>query len=162
MRKITKRSAIITGVTVVAMGAGAAAWAANGWTITGSGTAQADAATITPLTGIATIAGKVWPGKATTISMQVNNSNEFPVNLTTTSFVPGQITVTPAGDDATACKTELTSSALEAVGNPSGSSTIPAFGNTTVTAALTVGDLPLKCAGKSFSLAYTFTGVSAA
>src|SRR4051794_10158615 len=81
MRKFTKRSAIITTTAVVAIGAGAAAWAFTGWNVEGKGSGSADASKIEKLEAKATVKENVYPGLTTVISMDVQNPNEFPVQL---------------------------------------------------------------------------------
>ena len=158
MRKMTKRSAIITGVAVAAVGAGATAWAA-GWLVEGSGTGSADAATITALDGKATLADKIYPGAKTQILVEVDNKNEFPVKVDPASFKPTQFAV--VGDNGGDCAKGLGVNAVKSTAlkdNP----TIPAKDKATVKADLTVGDLPQACVGKKFTLSYTFSGTSAA
>ena len=85
MRKMTKRSAIISGVAVAAIGVGATAWAA-GWGVTGSGTGSAKASELKNLAATATLADNIYPGAKTKITLSVTNPNDFPVKLTASSF----------------------------------------------------------------------------
>jgi hypothetical protein len=160
MRKNTKRSAIVAGVATVLIGGGVAAWAATGWNIGGSGTSDATAATITPLTAESTFAKSLYPGLVTTMLTKVTNPNEFDVKLTG-SVTPGAITVSGADPDATSCKNGITTSTFST--NFPGTPTITkgAVGQD-VTSNVTVNDLPQTCAGKTIHVTYTFTGVSQA
>jgi len=160
MRKMTKRSAIIVGSAVAAIGVGAAAWAA-GWAVLGEGDATAKSADIKKLTATATVTGNVYPGAQRGITLTVNNPNEFPVAVTPNSFKYKDITVT-GGKDADTCKSKLTATAFGGLTEISGTGTVPADKSAVVTAKLTIGDLPQECAAKTFKLAYDFAGVSAA
>ena len=155
MRKMTKRSAIITGVAVAAVGAGAAAWAANGWEIGGSGTAEAKAAEIVPLQAEGKVKGNIYPGLKTTIDLVVDNKNEFPVKLTP-NVKPTTYTVTPTTPD---CFNGLTAAAVQTTNFP-GDATIPAKEKKTVVSNITIGSLPEACAGKTLKVNYTFTAES--
>ncbi|MGK5679138.1 hypothetical protein [Actinoplanes sp. URMC 104] len=163
MRKMTKRSAIITGVAVVAIGSGAAAFAA-GWGVKGSGTGSATASTIQDLKGSASVGDKVFPGAKTTISLTFTNPNDFPVVVDFSSFKPGAPTV-KNDDDKKSCATGLASATklIEDLKPKGAAPKVPGKGGSAeVGADLTVGDLPEACAGKEISFAYTFTGTSAA
>lgn len=81
MRKITKRSAAILSATVVAVGAGAAAWA-GGWLVTGTGSASAAGASITPLTATINLNGTAFPDRELKAIANLTNKNEFAVKLT--------------------------------------------------------------------------------
>jgi hypothetical protein len=159
MAKFTKRSAaVIGGVAAVVIGGGAAFAAVNGWTIGGTGQAEANAATITPLTATATINGNIYPGKVTTISTAITNPNEFPVKLTG-SVTPTSAVVTPATPD---CLSALTTDSVLSTNFP-GTPDVPAGANgQVVTSNLTVGNLPQACAGRNIKVTYTFTSVSKA
>ncbi|GID25382.1 hypothetical protein [Paractinoplanes brasiliensis] len=161
MRKMTKRSAIVTGVAVAALGIGATAWAAS-WLVTGSGSGTASAAKIEKLEATAKVNGNVFPGAKTTITLTVNNKNEFPVQIDPTSFVPKPVKVTPAGAEATTCANNLKPSAITDLKIIKGDGKVPAKSKAEVTADLLIGDLPQECAGKSFELDYDFSGTSAA
>lgn len=164
MRKITKRSAAIIAASVIAVGAGAAAWAAvNGWDITGSGTATGKAASIVPMTASADMRGvKVYPGLVTTVTTLVTNANDFPVKLNTTAVQPTGVEVsgTPT---AGACQTALASapSTLTAT-YPAWAPKIAAHAeDQAVSADVAIANtLPQSCAGADIKVTYNFTGVS--
>ena len=82
MRKLTKRSTAIAASTVVALGAAGAAWAA--WSLTGSGSAEAQAGSVVALkvTSAGLPAGGLTPGNPTTVLLSVRNTNKFPVRIT--------------------------------------------------------------------------------
>jgi hypothetical protein len=80
MRKITKRSIAITTAAVVAVGGGAAAWAA--WTVSGSATASANAGSAVPVTVVnAGLIGPLIPGPGTGVKFRVENPNAFTVRV---------------------------------------------------------------------------------
>ena len=155
MRKMTKRSAIVTAVAVAAVGAGAAAWAANGWQIGGEGSAEAKAAEIIPLKAEGKVKGNVYPGFATTIDLEVDNRNEFPVQLSP-GVKPTTYTVTPNTPD---CYNGLTGDAVKTTNFP-GDATVPAKQKKTVVSNITIGSLPQACAGRTIKVNYTFTAES--
>jgi hypothetical protein len=159
MAKFTKRSAaVIAGTAVVVLGGGAAFAAVNGWSIGGSGSAEANVATITPLTATAVINGNIYPGKVTTITTKINNPNEFPVKLTGT-ISPTGATVTPA---AAACLSALPNASVLSTDFP-GQPAVPAgAANYSVNSNLTVGNIPQACEGKKITVTYSFTSVSEA
>jgi hypothetical protein len=82
MRKITKRSAAIATAAVLGVGGagGAAAWAA-GW-FKGHGSVTATTASIQDLQATVLLTDKLYPGKSTSASASVMNTNEYPVKLT--------------------------------------------------------------------------------
>ncbi|XVU24682.1 hypothetical protein ACQPZJ_46985 [Actinoplanes sp. CA-054009] len=151
---MTKRSAIITATAVLAVGAGAAAWAANGWTVNGKGTASAEGAEIQELKAHAAVIDKLYPGIVTKISLTVDNPNEFPVILDK-AINPTKFSVDPAD---TKCQQGL-AKAVKSTDFP-GNPTVPAKDSATVQSNLTIGDLPQECAAKKISLEYGFTAVS--
>ncbi|WP_229071496.1 hypothetical protein [Actinoplanes sp. DH11] len=159
MRKLTKRStAVIAGTAAVVIGGGAAWATVNGWEIGGSGTAEADTASITPLTATAQINGKIFPGKVTTITTSVNNPNEFKVQLTGT-LTPTGAEVIPA---TPACLSALPNASVLSTTFP-GTPEVPAGAQGfSVNSNLTVGNIPQACAGKKIKVTYTFTSVSKA
>ncbi|MBG0561729.1 hypothetical protein [Actinoplanes aureus] len=158
MRKITKRSAVIAGVTAVAL-SGGAAWAAiTGWGIEGSGEASAKAAEIKKLKATSSFTKNLYPGLATKMATTVENPNEFPVQLTGTVGV-ADVTVNPASND---CKTGLFAPGVITTDFP-GTPTIPALtSDHAVSSDVTIGSIPQACAGKTIKVVYTFTGVSKA
>jgi hypothetical protein len=81
MRKITKRSLAITTAAVVAVGGGAAAWAA--WSVSNSATAsvQAGSASQVQIEG-AVLNGPLVPGAGTGVTFTVKNTNPFRVKVT--------------------------------------------------------------------------------
>jgi hypothetical protein len=164
MRKLTKRSAAITAAAVVAIGAGGAAFAAaTGWDIGGTGSAQADTATILPLTATANMgAAKVFPGLVTTVSTAVSNPNDFPVSLNQTPVVPTGVTVT-VGTGAAACQTHLSAHPeILTASFPAWNSKITAgaVGQAATADVAISNTLPQSCAGSHIVITYTFTGTS--
>jgi hypothetical protein len=165
MRKITKRSAAIIAASVIVVGGGAAAWAAavNGWSVSGHGTGQADAATIVEMKATADMGStKVYPGLVTTVTTKVTNPNSFPVLLNQTAVIPTAVTVT-GPSTAADCKDKLTLAPNTLSASfPSWNPKIAANAvNQPVTADVTILDtLPLSCAGTHITVDYTFTGTS--
>ena len=82
MRKLTKRSSVVVLSSLVGLGIAGAAWAA--WTLTGSGSAQAQAGSVVGLTvtSAGLPAGGLTPGNPTAILLTVENKNKFPVRIT--------------------------------------------------------------------------------
>ncbi|MFF5079855.1 hypothetical protein ACFY36_22615 [Actinoplanes sp. NPDC000266] len=151
---MTKRSAIVTATAVLAVGAGAAAWAANGWTVDGKGTASAEGAEIKALNAHAAVVDKLYPGVVTKISLTVDNPNEFPVILDK-AITPTKFTVDPATPK---CEQGLLT-AVKSTDFP-GTPTVQAKKSATVESNLTIGELPQDCAAKKIQLEYTFKAVS--
>ena len=165
MRKITKRSAAVIGAAVIAIGGGAAAWAAGGWSVSGSGTGDASAASINLLSAPSPMGPlPVSPGLVTTVTTKVNNPNDFPVLLNSNNVSPTDVVVTggtsPA--NASACDASLTGAPTTLVAHFTGTPRIP--GKATdygVSSNVTVADtLPQTCAGTHIQVTYSFTGVS--
>jgi hypothetical protein len=77
MRKITKRSLAITTAAVVAVGGGAAAWAA--WSVSNSATASVSSGSAVPvqIEG-AVLPGPLLPGPGTGVQFTVRNSKPVP------------------------------------------------------------------------------------
>lgn len=161
MRKLTKRStALVAGLAVVVIGGGAA-WAANGWNIGGSGSADANAATITDLTAESTLAGTIYPGVTTDVASKVHNVNDFKVQLTASSAAVTSF----AGTADAACKSALDANPNIFTTTFPDSPVIPAktpAAGESIHSNVTIGDLPQACAGKAIKINYTFKGVSAA
>lgn len=160
MRKITKRSAAIGAASLLAVGAGAAAWAA-GWGVTGAGTASASTSAIKPLSATAELNGNVYPGKVTTATIKVTNTNDFPVNLT--GVTPGTFSATKkvgAGSPNPACAATLTASSVTM--DLSGTHKVDGEGAvTTFDVPVMVSDsLDASCAGSAITMAFTFAGTS--
>jgi hypothetical protein len=85
MRKITKRSAAVITAAVVAVGGGAAAWAA--WSVSGSATASASAGSAAPVGVVnAQLTGPLVPGAGTGVQFKVTNTNPFKVRVTGASL----------------------------------------------------------------------------
>ncbi|MEV6629496.1 hypothetical protein AB0M54_01940 [Actinoplanes sp. NPDC051470] len=92
MRKITKRAAAVVAASVIAVGAGGAAFAyAAGW-FNGSGTVVATSSTIQPVTASINIGSsdstRLFPGKTIAVTApSVVNNNDYPVQINNvTSF----------------------------------------------------------------------------
>lgn len=180
MRTFTKRSAVIATVSALAL-SGGAAFAFNGWSVNGSGKANASASKITELTATSTFADAIYPGLKTKVSTVVINLNDFPVQLTSNSAKIVDITVkggstpriaddTARADDSTRfdpaigeCKTGLAKDGVintDFPGNPVVPSTAASKTGHTITSNVTFGSIPQACAGKSIEIKYTFAGVS--
>ncbi|WP_328462192.1 hypothetical protein OHA21_34570 [Actinoplanes sp. NBC_00393] len=159
MRKISKRSAVIVGVTVVALGGGAA-WAAfSGWDIEGEGKANGKAAQIKKLTASTTFTDNLYPGLTTDITTTMKNPNEFPVQLTGEIAVVNA-TVTPAGEDATACAAGLKEAGMFTTTFP-GTPTIAAGDEAaSVPGTVTIGNIPQACSAKTVKIDYSFNAKS--
>ena len=158
MRKITKRSAVVAGAAAVIIGGGAAAWAVNGWTIGGKGSAEAQAATITPLEASATIKDKIYPGLKTTITTSVKNLNDFPVQLTG-KIQPTKVTTSPATPE---CEKGLLADDMIITNFPGTPVVEAKTTKPNIPSAVEFGDLPQACAGKTITVQYDFTAVSKA
>jgi hypothetical protein len=165
MRKITKRSAIIATAAVVAIGGGAAAWAA-GWNIGGTGTGDASAASITPLTAAIDLGSTtVYPGLVVNVTGKVNNPNDFPVQVTDANVVPTGVVVTggTAPSDAGACQNSLLGTPAVLTQNFLGTPIIAKNSTgTDVNSHVVIGDLPQTCAGTHIKVTYSFTGIQKA
>lgn len=161
MRKITKRTAAIFAASVIAVGGGAAAWAAvTGWTIGGEGKATGDAAKIVKMEATAKVGDKVYPGWTGKVATEVDNPNEFPVKLSTT---PLQVTGFTVKGAPAACEADLKAQkeAVLVAAYPASAPAVAAKAQKSkVDATFTVGSLPQSCAGASFEVAYTFSGTS--
>ncbi|GIF24570.1 hypothetical protein BJ973_008049 [Actinoplanes tereljensis] len=165
MGKNTKRSAVVAGVAAVLIGGGAAAWAFTGWNVDGSGTAEADAAQIKPLTATASLGANLYPGRKTKITLKVDNPNEFPVTLTG-ALTPGSFEVSKGGtvEANKKCSDELKTTGINVVepvvfpGKPA----VPAEKSTTVDTDITIKDLPQSCAGLHVKANFTFTAAQTA
>ncbi|KUL29077.1 hypothetical protein [Actinoplanes awajinensis] len=159
MRKLSKRStAVVAGVAVVVIGGGAA-WAATGWTIPGTGTANASAATIKPVTATSTFASNIFPDANINFSTKFSNPNEFAVILTGAISITGAV-VTPADANATTCAAALDDAGMFETSFP-GSPKLEANTDTTVAATVKIGSLPEACASKTIKISYSVPGVSA-
>jgi hypothetical protein len=94
MRKITKRSIAITTAAVVAVGGGAAAWAA--WSVSSSATASAQAGSAVPVQIVnAVLTGPLIPGPGTGVRFRVENTNPFAVNVSAATLT--QFATTKSG-----------------------------------------------------------------
>jgi hypothetical protein len=160
MRKNTKRSAVVAGAAAVIIGGGAAAWAFTGWSITGNGTAEADGASITPLSAAINFGSTtVYPGFETNIYAAVTNSNKFPVTIN------GGVTNVTVTSTTPACQSALPASGLITVTVPN-DPRVSAGGQTPTTenvvAHVVFGSVPQACSSAHISAAFAFSGVSAA
>jgi hypothetical protein len=160
MRKFTKRSAVIAGVTVVALGGGAAWATITGWGIAGTGKANAKAADIKPLTATSTFNGNLYPGVTRTLTTKMTNPNEFKVKLTGEAAVANAI-VTPDDADATNCETALKTPGAFITDFPGQPTLEVTDAEQDVTSTVQIGSIPETCAGKNIKIEYTFKGVSA-
>jgi hypothetical protein len=160
MRKITKRSAVIAAVAVVGIGGGAAWAATNGWDITGSGTGDASAATITPLTATADLGTTtVYPGLTTNTVTKIDNPNDFPVKLNGGNVTPTGVTAT-----ASACQSALMAAPSTLTASLPAGAVIGKHSTATgVTSSVTIStSFPQSCAGSHIKVTYSFTAVSTA
>ncbi|MEU4428126.1 hypothetical protein AB0F81_46515 [Actinoplanes sp. NPDC024001] len=164
MRKITKRSAVIAGITAVALGGGAAWAAIAGWNITGTGTAEATAASITKMSATSKLDKTLYPGLVTTMVTEVANGNEFPVKLTDKiSVTPTDVVVTPSDDTAVKCKENLLKTADVIVTDFPGEPTIAAGATKQkIQSSVKIGSLPQDCASKTIKVTYGFSGTQQA
>jgi hypothetical protein len=167
MRKNTKRSAVIAGVATVIIGGGVAAWAANGWSLTGTGSGEAQAAQIHPLTATTSLGDKtIYPGAKVTATTSVNNPNEFGVKLDTSVKATN---VTLSSGQTNSC-TDVLNQALNTPGTSGAivasfptTPTILAKQSTSVASSVVIPmELPQSCAGSRLKISYSFTGVSQA
>jgi hypothetical protein len=164
MRKITKRSAVIAAVAVVGIGGGAAWAATNGWDITGSGTGDASAATITPLSATADLGTTtVYPGLITSTVTKIDNPNDFPVKLNGGNVTPTGVTAS-VGPNASACQSALMAAPSMLTANlPAGALIAKHSAGYGVTSSVTIStSFPQSCAGTHIKVTYSFTAVSTA
>jgi hypothetical protein len=164
MRKITKRSAVIAAVAVVGIGGGAAWAATNGWDITGTGTGDASAATITPLTATADLGQtNVYPGLTTTTVTKIDNPNDFPVKLNGGNVTPTGVAVTNVST-AAACQSALIAAPSTLTASlPAGTLIGKKSAGYGVTSSVTIStSFPQSCAGSHIKVTYSFTAVSTA
>ena len=164
MRKLTKRSTAIAASTVVALGAAGAAWAA--WSLTGSGSAEAQAGSVVALkvTSAGLPAGGLTPGNSTTVLLTVENRNKFPVRIT--SIALSDLDSTAKGCDAGANVDVVNSAPLPggaAVTVPAGSEEKPASLKVAWDGPLRMRTDPANaCQGAPFSFTVRLDAVSAA
>ncbi|MBU2671034.1 hypothetical protein KOI35_46810 [Actinoplanes bogorensis] len=134
MRKMTKRSAVVAGVAVAAIGVGATAWAA-GW-FQGSSTTYAASSTIGEMTAFVDLRTQAtttnpmrfYPGKTLTLTkVTVTNPNDYAVRIASVSA----ITVTNAGE-CTQSKAGFALTDLTTAAFPSGSTPEVTLGNLTM------------------------------
>ena len=160
MRKITKRSAVVAGISAVVIAGGAAAWAA-GWGIEGTGKADAKGAQIKALTATSVFDKNLYPDVTAELTTIMKNPNEFKVQLTGNAAVTGA-TVTPADTNADTCEAALVTPGMFNTSFP-GTPEIPAGATDfEVKANVTIGSIPKACAGKTIKINYSFDGVSKA
>jgi hypothetical protein len=158
MGKFTKRTAVIAGVSALAI-SGGAAWAAiTGWSIDGSGKANAKAAEVKKLTATTTFTDNLYPGSKSPLDSTIKNPNEFAVKLTGNIKVDSA-TVTPAGADATTCADAMDDAGMFTTSFP-GTPTLTAGEEKSVPGDVTIGSIPQACAGKTIKINYSFTAES--
>jgi hypothetical protein len=144
-----KRTAVIAGVAVLAIGGGVA-YAA--WSSTGAGTGSAGSttsvnSTISPVNG----AGGLYPGATVSFQVTINNPNGYPVTVASISAGASQLTA-----DGCAAST-VTSPAVSNQG------TIAAGQSGTYTLQATMNaDAADNCKSQTFTLPLTAALVSAA
>jgi len=108
--------ALAAGGVLLASGTSAFAY----WTTIGGGTGTATAITASPLTsGTAQVTGTLYPGAQVTGSLQVRNTNPFPVKVTSAVLQTAQTT-------ATACTTTGVTFTVTTVASPTQPLTVPA------------------------------------
>lgn len=150
MRKISRKTVVVLGVTgaVLAGGIAYAAWTSSG---SGSGSVQSSTAvnsTISP----ANSGTALYPGASTTFTVTVNNPNSYPV--TVDSISAGSSTVV----NTNCVAGSVTSDALTP-----GSNTIPGGGSATYTlTAHMIANADDSCQAQTFSLPLTAVLTSAA
>lgn len=138
-----KRTAVIAGVAVVAIGGGVA-YAA--WSSSGSGPGQVGSTTnidsaISPVSG----AGGLYPGRTVSFEVTINNPNGYPVKVT--SIGAGSSDVTSGG-----CAAGTVTSA--AVSNPNGTIAAGKSGTYTLQATMNA-DAADNCKSQTFTLPLT-------
>ncbi len=132
------------------------------WTVYGSGSGKADAATAAPVTvSVAVSGGQLYPGASLSAKPTFTNPNPFAVTIT--RVTPGTVNIANATD----CTAENSAVAFAPL---SGSWTVPAktasgdgrFTPDTATAnAVTMGKTSASaCQGATFTAALTVTGES--
>jgi hypothetical protein len=144
-----KRTMIIAGVAVLAVGGGVAyaAWSSTGAGSGSVGSTTSVNSTISAVDG----AGGLFPGKTVSFSVTINNPNDYPVKVTSISA--------GTSDEVGGCAEGTVTSV--AVSNPAG--TIAPDGTGTYTLQATMNaDAADACQNKSFTLPLTAALVSAA
>ena len=144
---------VVAGGLVAGMLASGVAWAA--WTADGSGNGYAAATTAEALTtGTATASAELYPGGNGDVVVKINNSNDYPVTVTSIANGTGSITADKAGCTVTgvtfANQTGLTVA-------------VPANGSTTTTltdAASMSNASDNACQGAVFTIPVALTGAS--
>jgi hypothetical protein len=160
MGKFTKRTAVIAGVSALAI-SGGAAWAAfSGWDIGGEGKASAKAAQVKKLTATTTLTENLYPGSKSPLDSKIKNPNEFDVQLTGNIKVESA-TVTPAGTEADTCAAAMKDDGMFTTTFP-GTPTLEAGEEKDVDGDVTIGNIPQACAGKTIKIDYSFTAKSLA
>jgi hypothetical protein len=79
MRQMSQRTAVVTLVGVIVAAVASVAWAA--WSVTGTASVTAKAAEVYALTAEAAPSGPLLPGLTSDITVTVENSNDFAVEV---------------------------------------------------------------------------------
>jgi hypothetical protein len=149
--KNRKKFVGIMAATLLVGGIAFAAWTATG---TGSGNAQATSANALT-TSVATTTGQLFPNGTGDLVITINNSNGYPVNITSIS-PNGAATTTPTN---AACDLSTGVSYLTQNGNWY----VPASGSATFTLANAVSMSNASdnaCQGKKFTIPVSLSGAS--
>jgi hypothetical protein len=158
MRKLTKRSAVIAGAAVVAVGGLGVAAFANGWLVNGSGSATATSSEVKAMNADITLNGNVFPGRSLNAVASVDNPNEFPVLLTGLTYTGVEVKKGTADNDA--CESKLTPNSITPT-LPSTSPKITPGNDRIVTIPITIDpNLADECAASTFKVYFDFTGQS--
>ncbi|MEV0727545.1 MULTISPECIES: hypothetical protein [Polymorphospora] len=154
MIRLSKRGAIVMLASVVTLGVASVAWAA--WSVTGSGTATARAQSVQALTATAEPVTQLYPGAVADVRLRVTNPNRFKVAVT--SLALGQLTTDKPGctadNSGILLKPQTRPVLVDAQARPQDVVLPGAIRMTNESAA--------ACAGATFTLGFTFAGVSAA
>ncbi|MFG1608604.1 hypothetical protein [Actinoplanes sp. NPDC049265] len=156
MKRNSKRAAIVAATAVVAIGGGAAAWAA--WFSTGSASASGTAGTSAnvDVENLA-IVGNVRPGHPADLQFQLHNQNDYAVNVTGLD-VTSITSSTPGCTASDAFIKSLTS--VPAPGLIAASATTSTIN--WVGAVKTIADPDDACKGASLTVTVSVTAESAA
>lgn len=140
-------------IGLLAVGVAGIGTAYAAWAVTGTGSVTGTAAEIQPLTVTSTLTGPVYPGSTSGLSLTIANPNVFPVSVTGVSFGA------PTSSNPAACPGSnlvVVPPATLAVAVAPGGSTTSALPGLATLSPLA----PTGCAGVSFSVPVTVTGVS--
>jgi hypothetical protein len=153
MTKYTKRSAALITAGVLAVSGGAA----YAWTLFGTGSATASSASISNLLVTPTISTALYPGGKADVAVNVENTNTFPVEVTSITY--GTIAaVDTAFASCASFITAVPASQAPLPTSPANALDIPAGDEKDIVhtgAVQMANNAPNTCAGKAFTISLT-------